>query len=52
MDEVEFNRSPDEALSHPVWGPFDTYDEAAEFAKTLSSDPNEAVVMELRAPRG
>lgn len=47
MDEVEMNRSRHEASQHPVYGPYDTYDEAETVARALSLDPNEAVIMEL-----
>ena len=52
LDEVEFNKSPEEAAAHPVWGPFDSYDEAADWARRLSSDPNEGRVVELLSPAG
>lgn len=49
MDEVEFmDTSRDEAAAHPVYGPYATFEEAEAVARTLSSDPREGVVMELR----
>lgn len=48
MDEVELNQSREDAAAHPVYGPFDTYEEAEAVARKLSSDPKEGVVMQLR----
>lgn len=35
---------------YTCYGPFNSYDEAAAHARTLSSDPNEGEVAELRSP--
>lgn len=46
FDEIEFDTQlpPHRIVAH---GPYDTIEEAQAKARTLSSDPDEAVVLEL-----
>lgn len=41
----------DKTAAAPAYGPFDTFSEAKAYARTLSTDPDEGLVREVRAPR-
>lgn len=50
FDEHEFDQQRPPHHGFVAWGPFEDEDEAVEHARTLSTDPNEAIVIEVRMP--
>lgn len=50
LDEVEFWGDHPDCHGRVVYGPFFSYDEAKDYARTLSIDPDEAVVVPVLPP--
>lgn len=50
LDEAEFMGQRPERHGIVAYGPFTDIEEAVAHARTLSTDPDEAVVVEVRPP--